>query len=236
MLGFAAELALALLLGALIGVERQWRRRLAGLQTNALVALGAAGFVGFSQLVEGDSSPTRVAAQVVSGIGFLGAGVIFKDGFGVRGLNTAATIWCSAAVGVLCGIGAGAHAAALAGFVVAVNLLLRPVAGALLRRAEGAEPRPSGPEAYAVTVLCAAPEEARVRTLLLKLAGREGLRLQGLDSADTEGGRAEIAAELLTDASAGAEAALEGVVGALSLDPAVSVARWRRLLAGAEEG
>jgi putative Mg2+ transporter-C (MgtC) family protein len=87
-------------LGAVIGFERQWRNRLAGLRTNTLVALGAASFVVFAELVPGDASPTRVAAQVVSGIGFLGAGIIFREGFNVRGLNTAATLWCSAAVGL----------------------------------------------------------------------------------------------------------------------------------------
>ena len=101
----ALNLATAVGLGAVIGFERQWRNRLAGLRTNTLVALGAASFVVFAALVPGDASPTRVAAQVVSGIGFLGAGIIFREGFNVRGLNTAATLWCSAAVGLLAGIG-----------------------------------------------------------------------------------------------------------------------------------
>ena len=80
---------------------------MAGLRTNALVALGAAGFVTFSQLRPGtDTSLTRVAAQVVSGKGFLGAGIIFRGGFEVHGLNTAATLWCSAGVGLLAGEGA----------------------------------------------------------------------------------------------------------------------------------
>jgi putative Mg2+ transporter-C (MgtC) family protein len=85
----AINLAVALGLSAVIGFERQWRNRLAGLGTNTLVALGAATFVIFSALVPGDGSPTRVAAQVASGIGFLGAGLIFREGLSVRGLNTA---------------------------------------------------------------------------------------------------------------------------------------------------
>ena len=97
----ALNLAVALGLSAVIGFERQWRNRLAGLRTNTLVALGAASFVIFEQLIPGESSPTRVAAQVVSGIGFLGAGLIFREGLSVRGLNTAATLWCSAAIGVI---------------------------------------------------------------------------------------------------------------------------------------
>jgi putative Mg2+ transporter-C (MgtC) family protein len=101
----AINLGVALGLSAVIGFERQWRNRLAGLRTNSLVSLGAASFVIFAALVPGEASPTRVAAQVVSGIGFLGAGLIFREGLNVRGLNTAATLWCSAAIGVLAGAG-----------------------------------------------------------------------------------------------------------------------------------
>lgn len=88
---FALRVAAALTLGAMIGAERQLRQRLAGLRTNALVSVGASLFVMVSVL-EGDSAGhMRIAAQVVSGIGFLGAGVIMREGMTVRGLNTAAT-------------------------------------------------------------------------------------------------------------------------------------------------
>src|ERR1700724_2716673 len=101
----AVSLAMATLLGACIGFERQWRQRMAGLRTNTLVAIGAASFVIFEGLFPDDGSPTRVAAQVVSGIGFLGAGIIFREGVSGTGLNTAATLWCSGAVGLLAGSG-----------------------------------------------------------------------------------------------------------------------------------
>src|ERR1700682_1882175 len=130
----AIDLAVAGGLSSLIGFERQWRNRLAGLRTNTLVALGSASFVIFEALVPGDSSPTRVAAQVVSGIGFLGAGLIFREGLSVRGLNTAATLWCSAAIGVLAGAGFLAHAALATGFVVFVNLCLRPIVSFINRQ------------------------------------------------------------------------------------------------------
>ncbi len=128
------NLAVALGLSAVIGFERQWRNRLAGLRTNTLVALGAATFVIFSALVPGDGSPTRVAAQVVSGIGFLGAGLIFREGLSVRGLNTAATLWCSAAIGILAGGGYLLYATVATGFVVFVNLLLRPIVSFINRQ------------------------------------------------------------------------------------------------------
>ncbi len=123
----ALNLTVAMLCGALVGSERQVRQRMAGLRTNALVALGAAGFVVFSALFPNELSPTRVAAQVVSGIGFLGAGIIFRNGFTVHGLNTAATLWCSAAVGITAGAGFLAFALLLTALIMFVNLGLRPV-------------------------------------------------------------------------------------------------------------
>jgi hypothetical protein len=126
MLTVALRLAIALLLGSAIGIEREWYHKMAGLRTNALVALGAAGYVVFSAIVDrGD--PTRVAGQVVSGIGFLGAGVILREGINVSGINTAATLWCSAIVGTLAGAGFLAEGTIAAGFVLVANFLLRPL-------------------------------------------------------------------------------------------------------------
>src|SRR6202049_1625084 len=120
------RLGLALVLGCAIGFERQWHQKMAGLRTNALVALGACGFVVFS-FMTGEGDPTRVASQVVTVIGFLGAGVILREGVNVHGLNTAATLWCSAMVGTFTGGGFWAPSLAAAGFVVATTLLLRPL-------------------------------------------------------------------------------------------------------------
>lgn len=109
---FSVRIASALMLGSIIGAERQWRQHVAGMKTNALVAMGAALFVALSDLTLHDASPTRIAAQVVSGVGFLGAGLLMRDEFSVKGLNTAATLWCAAAIGVLCGSGHVKYAAA----------------------------------------------------------------------------------------------------------------------------
>src|SRR6516162_6162135 len=117
---FAIRLVIAFVLGALVGVERQWRQRQAGLRTNCLVAVGSAMFVMMGGLIGGaDGSQGRVAAYVVSGIGFLGGGVILKEGFTIRGLNTAATLWCSAAVGALVAPGYLLEALAATGGVLA---------------------------------------------------------------------------------------------------------------------
>ena len=128
----AVCLLAAFLLGTLIGAERQYRQRSAGLRTNALVALGAAAFVDLGMRAGGPGS-TQVMAYVVSGIGFLGAGAIMKEGVNIRGLNTAATLWCSAAVGAAAGAGFLAESALLTALVVAGNTLLRPLVNTINR-------------------------------------------------------------------------------------------------------
>ncbi|RYX91852.1 MAG: MgtC/SapB family protein [Bradyrhizobiaceae bacterium] len=127
------SLATAFLLGTLIGAERQYRQRTAGLRTNVLVAVSAAAFVDLAMKLDGSGGAVRVIAYVVSGIGFLGAGVIMKEGINVRGLNTAATLWSSAAVGSCAGADMIVQAIALTLFVLAGNTLLRPLANAIDR-------------------------------------------------------------------------------------------------------
>ncbi|QQO24271.1 MgtC/SapB family protein [Bradyrhizobium diazoefficiens] len=127
------SLTTAFVLGTLIGAERQYRQRTAGLRTNVLVAVGAAAFVDLAMRLEAADGAVRVIAYVVSGIGFLGAGVIMKQGMDVRGLNTAATLWASAAVGSSAGADMIAQAAALTVFVIAGNTLLRPLVNAINR-------------------------------------------------------------------------------------------------------
>lgn len=101
------SLGLAALLGGAIGVEREIRGKSAGLRTNILICVGAALFTHLSVLLARDGGdPTRIASQVVTGVGFLGAGSILRRGVGVRGLTTAATIWIVAAIGVAVGVGA----------------------------------------------------------------------------------------------------------------------------------
>src|SRR6266436_2711569 len=127
------SLLTAFVFGTLIGAERQYRQRTAGLRTNVLVAVGAAAFVDLAMHLSGADGGVRVIAYVVSGIGFLGAGVIMKQGMDVRGLNTAATLWASAAVGSCAGADMVAQAVALTAFVIAGNTLLRPLVNAINR-------------------------------------------------------------------------------------------------------
>jgi putative Mg2+ transporter-C (MgtC) family protein len=125
--------------GLVLGFERELRARTAGMRTHALVAAGAAlftiaGAYGFADIPRGPNvDPARIAAQVASGIGFLGAGAILRQGFGVRGLTTAATLWLAAAIGVTAGAGAYVAVAVGTGLVLIVLVAMR-VARPLLRR------------------------------------------------------------------------------------------------------
>lgn len=130
----AISLCAAFLLGGLIGLERQYRQRTAGLRTNILVALGAAIFVDAANRLTGHDGAVHVMAYVVSGIGFLGAGVIMREEGNVRGINTAATLWASGAVGACAGADLILEACLATLFILAANTLLRPVVSLINRQ------------------------------------------------------------------------------------------------------
>jgi putative Mg2+ transporter-C (MgtC) family protein len=218
------NLLVAACLGAAIGLERQWRQRLAGLRTNTLVALGAAIFVTYSHVVSDDAGSARMAAQVVSGIGFLGAGVIFKEGLNVRGLNTAATLWCSAAVGLLAGEGFALYGLLAAVLVIGANTVLRPIVHAINRQPVDFTEEE---QHYLITIDCRAARAADIRAELVKeVAGVPDLRFSELDSAFAEDtGRVEVTATVTSHKRR--ELALEAIVGKFSEMDGVIRAAWR---------
>ena len=129
------RLVLAAAVGGLLGAERELRRKSAGFRTNILIAMGSALFTIVSiTLAPNNSDPTRIAAQIVTGIGFLGAGAIIRNDNGVHGLTTAATVWVNAALGVAAG--GGEYRVAVLGGVItlAVLLILAPIERAMERR------------------------------------------------------------------------------------------------------
>jgi putative Mg2+ transporter-C (MgtC) family protein len=216
------RLSVALLLGSLIGFERQWHQKMAGLRTNALVALGSCGFVVFSGMV-GEGDPTRMAAQVVTGIGFLGAGVILREGINVHGINTAATLWCSAMVGTFAGGGYWAPSLVAAAFVIGTNLLLRPLVRFVNFRTVS---QSDAETCYTVTLTCKSVEEAHLRSLLLHSLSQGGLGLRRIDSADIpDSSKVQITAQVV--AAKRNDAALEQIVGRLSLEPHISAVTWQ---------
>ncbi|HWZ60580.1 MAG TPA: MgtC/SapB family protein [Gemmatimonadaceae bacterium] len=218
----ALRLGTAIAGGGLIGLERQWHQHRAGLRTNVLVALGAALFVVLGAMTPGESSPTRIASYVVSGVGFLGAGAIMRDGLDVRGLNTAATLWCAAAVGSLAGLGYFMAAALGAAAIVGTNITLRPVA----RRLGRPTPTAEAPVAYTVTVRCRRVREGQIRALLLREIQPSALALHRLHSIQVApgGAVAEVHAHVL--ATRPSDAVLEQVVARLWHERDVSEVSW----------
>ena len=131
------RLALVVLYGAIIGIEREARHKTAGIKTNTLVALGAAGFAMITDTFgEGNHNPAQIAAAVVTGIGFIGAGVIIHRGAEVQGVTTAATLWVNAAVGVTIGTGHILVGSAVFVSVLFVQITMRPIAAIIARNAK----------------------------------------------------------------------------------------------------
>jgi putative Mg2+ transporter-C (MgtC) family protein len=220
---FQTVLALgtAFVLGTLIGFERQWRQRSAGLRTNVLVAVGAAAFTDLGFRLFGAEGAVRIIAYVVSGIGFLGAGVILKDGTNIRGLNTAATLWCSAAVGTCAGAGYAADAAVLAAFILAGNTLLRPLVNFVNRRPIDA----AATEAqYRVHAVCDHARVADVRDRLFDALEAAGYPIREIETLSETDDQVELAA-VLVPTTAEADV-LDAVVVTLERDPAIESATW----------
>ncbi len=223
---FILRLAVAFVLGAVIGTERQWRQRMAGLRTNMLVALGASIFVAMGVRIGGDAAG-RVTSYVVSGIGFLGAGVIMKDGINVRGLNTAATLWCSAAVGALCGMGYLPEAFVSAVFVILTHVLMRPL-GVRLSRIP-IDKSNTTQIGYLLTIQCRQEVENHLRVLLLQFTNSDNkLLLRSLKSTDNGDPRiAIITAEIL--ASSNEDGTMEKIAGRLTVEQQVTEVSWNKM-------
>lgn len=142
------RLLLAAAVGGVIGAEREFRRKSAGFRTNILIALGSAIFTMLSQLMAGQAGgdSTRIAAQVVVGIGFLGAGAIMRTSRNVNGVTTAATVWVNAALGMAAGAGEYHMTLMAGGITLMVLLILAPIEAAFDRWSETRyPPRPRSP-------------------------------------------------------------------------------------------
>jgi putative Mg2+ transporter-C (MgtC) family protein len=213
--------ATSFVLGTLIGLERQWRQRSAGLRTNVLVAVGAAAFADLGFRLLGADGASRLISYIISGIGFLGAGVILKDGTNIRGLNTAATLWCSAAVGTLSGSRLPAEAATLAAFVLAGNTLLRPLVNWINRRPMS----PGVTEArYAVHAVCHPRDVSDVRDLLDAELDRANYPIRSVETLSDNDEQVELEAILVPTTAE--EAELDAVVAALEQSPLIRSATW----------
>jgi putative Mg2+ transporter-C (MgtC) family protein len=222
----AVCLLAAFVLGTLIGAERQYRQRSAGLRTNALVALGAAAFVDLGERVGGPGS-TQVLAYVVSGIGFLGAGAIMKDGVNIRGLNTAATLWCSAAVGAAAGATLLAEAAMLTALVIAGNTLLRPLVNAINRIPLD---ETASEAIYEVRVTATPEAAAEARETLVEALEGANYPVADVDTTERGDDLVDIVATLVATSVVAAE--LDAIAAKLERAPGVEHATWESVAAG----
>jgi putative Mg2+ transporter-C (MgtC) family protein len=221
LLSTVLRLAVAFGLGTLIGFERQWRQHTAGLRTNVLVATGAAAFADLGLRLSGAEGATRIIAYIVSGIGFLGAGVILKDGTNIRGLNTAATLWCSAAVGAFSGAGLPVEAVVLAGFVPAGNTLLRPLVNFLNRRPLDES---SSEALYSVHAACEPRAVSELRDLLYVVLEAARYPIREIETESESEDQVELTATLQPITAEPAE--LDAVITALKRAALVRSATW----------
>lgn len=217
---FLIRIGVSFLLSFFIGLERQWRRRSIGLRTNVLVSIGAFLFVSFS--IETNAKDiSRIAAQVVSGIGFLGAGVIIKDKANIKGLNTAATLWCSAAIGILCAAGLIVESIIGTFFILVSNIILRHISLKL-----NTTYRPKY-ENYKLKVICEEDKEIVIRTLISQSVHNEYMILTNLENNALEEHRVKIYATFLI--STEKNKLMEELINRIVIEPGVISSGWKKL-------
>jgi putative Mg2+ transporter-C (MgtC) family protein len=230
-LEFALRVFVALIFGSLVGLERQWRQRLAGLRTNALVATGTSLFVLITPLIGGSVNSTQIVAYIVSGIGFLAGGVIFKERLSVSGLNTAATLWCTAAIGALVGYGFLIEATIGVLAVLTANVVLRPIVQRINRQSvDGTEVISS----YEIRAICRQDVEEKVRTTMIGGVRSAAMSLLAVYSEDIEStSRVEVIADVTVVGRP--DARLEKIVTKLGIEPGVMAVSWKIVPTSDEE-
>lgn len=183
---FLLQIIVCFILSACIGIERQYRRRSIGLRTIILVSIGSFLFVRFSYAFP-NSDMNRIAAQVVAGIGFLGAGVILKDGKSVKGLTTAATLWCAAAIGVLCAANLLFEAAVGTLFILFTNIILRNV-NTKINNLSGN----INYDLYYFNIVCPEKAEKEIFKTIKHIIKEENATLKSMETNDIEDGNIKL--------------------------------------------
>lgn len=220
---FVLRISLSVLLGFFIGLERQLTGHPAGIRINVLICMGTSFFTLFP-MIYGSDQVFRVGSSIISGVGFLCSGVIFKDSGTVRGMNTATTLWCTAAIGILASTGMFTMAVSAAGILIGSNLILRPLARKMNPIAVGDESE----KEYCITVLCQEDAEQEIRLLLINSNSSKTLYLNHLESGDVVGDKVEIIAKYCS-AGKPKNNVLEAIVGQALELPEVISAGWEVL-------
>lgn len=211
---FIIRIFVCFILSFIIGLERHLRGRAIGLRTNVLVCLGAFLFVSMAINVP-TKDEVRMAAQVVSGIGFLGAGVILRDGTNIRGLNTAATLWCNAAIGVMCASGLLVEAAIGTFLILLSNIFLRYLSRNLIKNNFVEKSNKN----YIIKVVCNDDKELAIRSIIMQYVERLGLVLNHMESKDVDTDKTKLYA---TITSVNEINTIEKLIGKITIEPGVS--------------
>ncbi len=231
--GFIIRMLIAAALGAAIGIERELRKHYAGIVTNIIVCVGAFGFTSFSYLAsDGHTDVTRIAAQIVCGIGFLGAGVILSDGTKVKGINTAATIWAAAAVGILCCLERIWFALILAAMVILSHLLIHPISEALRKQRQYNKTINANEEAFFLISLTCREEVAMniKEKMITYITGLDGVLLRKLDTSILDNGNVKIHAGISMKKKN--NETVENIIAYIATDKNIISAGWKNSIQG----
>jgi len=216
---FCIRIGCAALFGFIIGLERQLTGHVAGIHTSVLVSIGACLFTLFSFMVS-TNDLTRIAAQVVTGVGFLCSGIILKEGLNIKGLNTATTVWCTAAIGVVCSTGHIGFAAIAALFLFVCNLVFQftDAIQPFVHHERG--------NTYILTVSCNDANKFDVRSGIINKLDNKRLHLTNLQSSDMIGGLSEIEATVQISGMRKDED-IEKIVNLIALEKGVTKVSWK---------
>lgn len=213
---FLIRITACFILSILIGIERQYRHRMVGLRTNVLVSLGSFMFMCMSFGLK-TNDETRIAAQIVSGIGFLGAGVILRDGSKIKGLNTAATLWCVAAIGALTATGMLFEASVGTVFVLMSNIVLRLISKKIMEKFQTTQK-----EKCTIKISCKKEIEVVIRTTLSKIVAKNNLNLKSLERTEITKQEVKLQATIITTRTQ----IIEEIIHNISINPGVTSISW----------
>lgn len=217
---FLIRITVCFILGIIIGIERQYRRKTAGIRTITLVSLGAFLFVSISNLSNVQDT-TRIAAQVVSGIGFLGAGVILRDGTNIRGLNTAATLWCSAAIGALTASGLLVEAIIGVIYILMANLFLRFISRKLLRKTIHTKITN-----YNIIIKCSEDKEKTIKNTLIQRLKINRITLTSFSSKKIDN---QIELEIQVEIESAFIEDIKTIINKICLEPGITSVKYNNI-------
>lgn len=230
--GFTIRLLIAIILGLIVGLERQWTRHQAGILTNVIVCVGAYAYTAFSNIVsDAATDKTRIAAQVVCGIGFLGAGLIIRDGTNIRGLSTAATIWATAAIGILCTADNIFYSIIVAAAIVILHLLLHPLSAFIDKQRhynKNKENKRNFECIYKISIKCLDENEIDIRSHLVKtIREKNDVLLHNLESITVEDDDSKIKIRAYITTAKRNDDLVESILAHIAKDEGIISAGWK---------